>query len=287
MVIAAAIIICVVLAVSFGAAWLMTYDLTMEDVYGRHWQSGTALHGGSNYFAGNSAGGASTLGPVSAGEDSAGGGSGSGTIQWHGPMTHHGLQPPAYLGAGAQNLQCTQAMAQLFGAQAAQMAAMQANQAAMQPSNWMSPLVCNNAFVQWSPLATMGAPHPKTALKSEGIRAGEIIAWRAYRVDGDTLRSATADAIWSGAEPMKGDAAGGYGIHAYKSPHGPMMDGYADTHQNGMWVIGEVALWGDVIEHERGYRAEFGRVHSLVTWSKAVPGLARAAIEQKYLRKPE
>lgn len=28
-------------------------------------------------------------------------------------------------------------------------------------------------------------------------------------------------------------------------------------------AVGTVRLWGEVIEHERGYRAEFAKVHSL------------------------
>jgi hypothetical protein len=127
-------------------------------------------------------------------------------------------------------------------------------------------------------------PHPPTALKSEGVRAGEIIAWRAWFVSGDDLRSVVAEGkSWSATEPMVGDAAAGYGVHAYKGPHGPVLDKYVTRDHSQLWVIGEVAMWGDVIEHAEGYRSEFARVHSLVTWHEKVPAFQREAIRKKYL----
>ena len=130
--------------------------------------------------------------------------------------------------------------------------------------------------------STISPPWAPTDLKSEGIRAGEIIAWRAWLVIGDYLHSVVAAKPWTPGEPMSGDPATGYGIHAYKGPHGPMLDGYAQK-GNGPWVIGEVALWGEIIEHEEGYRAEFARVHSLVTWSESVAPHFRQVITEKYI----
>ena len=133
--------------------------------------------------------------------------------------------------------------------------------------------------------AVMAPPHKPTALKSEGVRAGEVIGWRAWRINShDELVSATADTIWHASEPMSGNPASGYGIHAYKGPVGPALDGYA-ARTRSEWVVGEVALWGDIIEHEEGYRAEFARVHSLVTWADDVSKEQRARIADKYLRR--
>lgn len=127
-------------------------------------------------------------------------------------------------------------------------------------------------------------PHDPTKLKPEKMIAGEIIAWRAWRIHNDTLMSVVADGKeWSATEPMAGDAAAGYGVHAYKGPHGPVLDSYVTAGSSELWVIGEVALWGDIIEHEDGYRAEFARVHSLVTWHDRVPEFQRKAIRDKYL----
>lgn len=52
------------------------------------------------------------------------------------------------------------------------------------------------------------------------------------------------------------------GIHAYKTLVQPEKYGYQyppETHLKGeQFVYGQIALWGRVIEHEDGYRAQFG-----------------------------
>ena len=129
-----------------------------------------------------------------------------------------------------------------------------------------------------------------TDLKSEGIRAGEIIAWRAWRVKGDCLRSAVMDSIWSEHEPMIGDPIKDYGVHAYNCKEGPYVDGYAGpgvmiSFADG-WVSGQVALWGEIVEHKLGYRAQYARVHSLDEWYEYIPEHQRQALIKKYVRKP-
>jgi hypothetical protein len=132
--------------------------------------------------------------------------------------------------------------------------------------------------------AVISAPHSPTSLKSEGMRAGEIIAWRAWHIKDDNLLSVVAEGkTWSATEPMVGNPAAGYGVHAYKSPHGPVLDSYVTREHTNLWVIGEVAMWGDVIEHADGYRSEFARVHSFVTWADKVPAYLRTHMSKKYL----
>lgn len=104
------------------------------------------------------------------------------------------------------------------------------------------------------------------AIEDAGIRAGEIIGWRAWMVtDRGLLASMVACNVWKPGEPMKADVmlstAGG--VHAFKT-----LD--QANRQYGWWAfggsrvaLGEVALWGEVIEHDGGWRAEFGAVHSI------------------------
>ena len=129
-----------------------------------------------------------------------------------------------------------------------------------------------------------------TDLKSEGVRAGEIIAWRAWRVKGDCLRSAVMDSIWSEHEPMIGDPIKDYGVHAYNYKGGPYNDGYAGSgvmiHFCDGWVAGRVALWGEIVEHKLGYRAQYARVYSLDEWYEHIPEHKRQALINKYVRKP-
>ena len=58
---------------------------------------------------------------------------------------------------------------------------------------------------------------------------------------------------------MRGDPSK-TGVHAFKERKRARW-----TYGGGNYpvVIGTIALWGEVIEHEMGYRAEFGQVASL------------------------
>ncbi len=182
-------------------------------------------------------------------------------------MTVPGMHPGAFLGAGYSQVPSHAT------------ALMQAQHNAM-----MQAMLSQMAQPQWASQPA-GPPHSPTDLKSERVIAGEIIAWRAWHIrnDGELWSVVATDKSWSPDQPMRGDPAGGYGIHAYKGPHGPVLDSYVTRGGDTLWVIGEVALWGDIIEHTEGYRAEFARVHSLVTWHEKVPESLREWIRKRYL----
>lgn len=133
--------------------------------------------------------------------------------------------------------------------------------------------------------ATFG-PTPAQPIENAGIRAGEITAFRGWRVVGDRLTSIFRNEHeWLPGVPMQGDVRGEYGVHAFKEVG--LVEDYARmTTLNDMWrdmsayfigldgkvkpkprparnrvfAFGRIALWGEVIEHERGYRAEFGKI---------------------------
>lgn len=131
-------------------------------------------------------------------------------------------------------------------------------------------------------------------LKREGIVAGEIVGYRCWRiVRGDPaaligrLRSVYQSDIWNPGDILQGRELGDWdsrGIHAWKDSgsreYNAYIRGYlnreADPFASAFYfgdnnssadrpamVTGTVFLWGDVVEHERGYRAEFARVRSL------------------------
>lgn len=126
----------------------------------------------------------------------------------------------------------------------------------------------------WNPFARTSNP-----LKDARIRTGEIIGWRAWyamnTAQGLRLRSMAVDCIWEPGEPISVnsviDQCGyndkwerippgiGAGVHAFKAV-GEAARQYGEGPRK---VYGTVALWGEVIEHQLGYRAEFGRVNSL------------------------
>jgi len=96
-------------------------------------------------------------------------------------------------------------------------------------------------------------------IEEAGIRAGEIIGYRAWCVKGgDTLVSMFVEYEWLPgiqkiSERLK--PVSGNGFHAFKD----MDRCYCEYYGRGI-VYGKVALWGEVIEHERGYRAECARI---------------------------
>lgn len=93
----------------------------------------------------------------------------------------------------------------------------------------------------------------------EGLRVGELTAYRAWQLtENGHLKSMSAAAIWAPGEAMtssRSDMKGDMGIHCFKL----MRDALA--YGGDIW--GEILIWGEVIEHELGYRAEYARIISL------------------------
>lgn len=121
-----------------------------------------------------------------------------------------------------------------------------------------------------SHMGTIGALFAQQAaiarptVEDAGIRAGEIIAYRAWKLIDGILHSMAADFAWVPGEIASGDPGSGLGVHAFKSL-GDAVGQYGWAASNSQPVIfGTVALWGTVIEHEKGYRAEFGAIDSIV-----------------------
>jgi hypothetical protein len=119
------------------------------------------------------------------------------------------------------------------------------------------------------------------ACQGTGIRVGEILGWRWWYVDG-LLKSPFMDCTWSPDKPTKGDVAagsGGFGVYVLKDRE--LAASQADQglwlNSDGLWVwnnwrrrlpsphtaYGSVRIWGEVIEHAAGYRAQFARVVSI------------------------
>ena len=107
---------------------------------------------------------------------------------------------------------------------------------------------------------------PEITVESTGIEIGEIIAWRAWRIKHGVLTSLVRDTVWMPDETVEGVIKG-------IGDHGKLLGIYSFKKASDAWngciytadkyVSGQVALWGEVVEHEEGYRAENARVHSL------------------------
>jgi hypothetical protein len=107
-------------------------------------------------------------------------------------------------------------------------------------------------------------------MKNRNIRLGEIVGYRLWVVRGARLHSYAADYVWtSGVNgPADVDEAG---FHAYKTiedavNHHPRSSG---RRQLGALVTGKILMWGDVVEHEYGYRAQYAKVVELMPMTLA------------------
>src|SRR6266699_5941297 len=108
-------------------------------------------------------------------------------------------------------------------------------------------------------------------LKHEGLRVGEIIAYRAWQVinppwfrDGnDRLHSVfMRDYVWHPDEPASGDVRT-HRIYSFRNMIRSMAEYGYDPCADGPLLFGKVKIWGEVVEHQVGYRSQFGKIVSL------------------------
>jgi hypothetical protein len=111
----------------------------------------------------------------------------------------------------------------------------------------------------WFTTVSMSDNELARRLKHEGLRVGEIIAYRAWQVINlrwsrnghDRLHSVfIRDYVWHPDEPASGDVQT-HGIYSFRRVIRSMAE------------YGKVKIWGEVVEHEVGYRSQFGKIVSL------------------------
>ncbi len=107
-------------------------------------------------------------------------------------------------------------------------------------------------------------------LKHDGVRVGEIIAYRAWRViEPGWLRSGDnrlhsvliKDYVWHPDEPASGDVRT-HGIYSCRDVIRSKEEYWYSVGWASL-LFGKVKIWGEVVEHEEGYRSEFGKIVSL------------------------
>lgn len=114
------------------------------------------------------------------------------------------------------------------------------------------------------------------------MKIGEILAYRCWRYDAPLLRSVYMHDVWRPNQIIEAREIEDWserGVHAWKDLNSKKFNdyvrGYLST-QRDPWrmlrhehepptiiVTGTVLLWGDVVEHEHGYRAEFAKINSI------------------------
>ena len=110
---------------------------------------------------------------------------------------------------------------------------------------------------------------PTPTVEDAGIRAGEITGYRAWRLGSDGLLRGMyiSTYVWRPQaieHSPKVDDAWGAGLHAFKTvSEAKAQYGFFASPSEPV-VFGEIALWGLVIEHERGFRAEYAAITRLI-----------------------
>jgi len=111
---------------------------------------------------------------------------------------------------------------------------------------------------------------------------GEIIAWRAWKVDGGRLTSPYQDTPWQPGEIMEGgDPFKDHGFYAHKR----VEHLFAQERENWQ-VVGTVKLWGNVVEHTEGYRAEFALPHEFHIFHSTFSDSFKDWLKQEYTAAP-
>jgi hypothetical protein len=107
-------------------------------------------------------------------------------------------------------------------------------------------------------------------LKHDGVRVGAIIAYRAWRVihprwfrsGDDRLHSVLMkDYVWHPNQPAFGDVRR-HGIYSFRDVIRSNEEYWYSVGRASL-LFGQVKIWGEVVEHEGGYRSQFGKVVSL------------------------
>jgi hypothetical protein len=103
-----------------------------------------------------------------------------------------------------------------------------------------------------------------------GFQFGRLVAYRIWRIDRNRLISLSAGYVWKpGANgPAQGMGVDGGGFYAFKELSGAveLSGGPRSTGRGRRYpcAIGKVSLWGEIVEHELGYRAQFAKIIELI-----------------------
>ena len=123
---------------------------------------------------------------------------------------------------------------------------------------------------------------------STGIEVGEITAWRIWRLGKDGMvYSPIVNMPWFPGEVVRALPHLGAEDGIYASKTRPEMKWPPSPRASWPLVVGRVLLWGIVIEHENGYRAENARIigfDDIVSWSTFDADAALALLCARYFR---
>ncbi len=114
-----------------------------------------------------------------------------------------------------------------------------------------------------------------------GFHIGELIAYRIWRIGHNRLASLNGYVWKPGTNgPAHGVDVGSGGYYAFKELSGALeLSGGRHSSRHGRrhsYAVGKVSLWGEIVEHEFGYRAQFAKIIELIPRGQPC---VRAAVE--------
>jgi hypothetical protein len=120
------------------------------------------------------------------------------------------------------------------------------------------------------PLLITGNKTRDAALGEPRIRAGEIIGWRFWKLCNGLLHSVIVPYTWYPGVFERSNGGYNPGYHAFRDKEQAEREALM---YGGWWpaVIGSVAMWGEVIEHEHGWRSEYAAVRSIIKITGDIP----------------
>ncbi|MGH7029999.1 MAG: hypothetical protein ACREE9_00630 [Stellaceae bacterium] len=92
---------------------------------------------------------------------------------------------------------------------------------------------------------------------------GEITGWRIWLVRDGCLLSPFRETVWPSDGFVAGDPGAGFGVFAFKERRRAIEEARRMSGPGLTIAYGSVRIWGEVVEHKRGYRAEFARIATL------------------------
>lgn len=114
---------------------------------------------------------------------------------------------------------------------------------------------------RWDEMVAALARYP---IPSETLPiVGEIVGWRCWRWHNGNLWSLHREFMWEPHDVIQGYVGEDQGgIYAFKNKSRAMTEAISDS-RNSPIVVGSVMLWGDAIEAQNGWRAEYAKIVSL------------------------
>src|SRR5262245_10373931 len=116
------------------------------------------------------------------------------------------------------------------------------------------------------PLLISGDKTRDAALGEPRISAGEIIGWRFWKLRNGLLDSVFVPYTWRPGVFERSSCKHGRfknpGYHAFRDKEQAEHEAFILA-CSSLFVIGSVSMWGEVIEHQHGWRSEYIAVRSI------------------------